>query len=188
MTFFAALTDLGQLYLRRGSSTEYPSQQSVHSLMIIREILYSIASGLRSLFYWVYVSQPPLCEQDSAPFLRSHSGSWQHWGTVGSVLRWTTLAVSLLLPVLQALWRTVDVLHEFGPVYDIENAVEIILSAVFIIKLLLNVWIVELSSRRQTLWQYFSVLSALLIGMGVGIGNLTHCESSSQDSGQSDRC
>jgi len=82
----------------------------------------------------------------------------------------------------------VDVLHEFGPVYDIENAVEIILSAVFIIKLLLNVWIVELSSRRQTLWQYFSVLSALLIGMGVGIGNLTHCESSSQDSGQSDRC
>ncbi|KAH8988890.1 hypothetical protein EDB92DRAFT_1947797 [Lactarius akahatsu] len=65
-------------------------------------------------------------------------------------------------------------MHEFGPVYDIEGAVEITTSAIFIIKLLLNAFLVEASSRRQTLYQYSSVVSALLINMGIGVGNLIH--------------
>lgn len=175
LTFFGALIDLGQLYLRHAHSTESPCQRFIPSLMIIREVLYSIASGLRFLFYWVFVSQPPLCEQDSARLLGIHSGSWLRWGLTGSFLRWTTLAASLSVSVLQALWRTVHPLHEFGPVYDIEGAVEITISAIFIVKLLLNVLVVEVPSRRrQTLWQYSSVLSALLINMGIGIGNLMH--------------
>lgn len=102
---------------------------------------------------------------------------------MGSFLRWTTLAASLSVPVLQVLWRTVHVMHEFGPVYDIEGAVEITVSAIFILKLLLNVFLVEVPSRRQTLWQYSSVMSALLINMGIGVGNLMHCESSAQEPG-----
>ncbi|KAH9082096.1 hypothetical protein EDB83DRAFT_2591750, partial [Lactarius deliciosus] len=171
LTFFGAVTDLGVLYLRHTHSTDSPSNRSIPSLTIIREVLYSIASGLRFLFYWVYVSRPPLCEQDSARF---HSGDWLRWGVMGSFLRWTTLAASLSVAVLQILWRTVYVMHEFGPVYDIEGAIEITTSAIFIIKLLLNVFLVEASSRRQTLCQYSSVVSALLINMGIGVGNLIH--------------
>ncbi|KAI9460897.1 hypothetical protein BJY52DRAFT_1168133 [Lactarius psammicola] len=174
LTFFGAITDLGQLYLRHTHSTESPSQRFIPSLTVIREVLFSIASGLRFLFYWVYVSQPPLCEQDSARFLSVHSGSWLRWGLTGSFLRWTTLAASLSVPVLQILWRTVHLMHDFGPVYDIEGAVEITLSAIFILKLLLNVLLVEVPSRRQTLWQYSSVTSALVINMAIGIGNLMH--------------
>lgn len=183
LTFFAALTDLALLYVLHVYSTDTPSQRSISSLTAIREVLYSIASGLRFLFYWVFVSRPPLCEQDSARFLSLHSGSWLRWGIMGSILRWTTLTASLSVLVLQALWRTVHRLHEFGPVYDIEGAVEITTSAIFIVKLFLNVLLVEVSSRRQTLWQYSSVLFALLINMGIGIGNLTHCELSSQEPG-----
>lgn len=187
LIFFGALADLGQLYLRHAYSTESPSPQAP-ALTIIREVLYSISSGLRFLFYWVFVSQPPLCEQDSAPFLSVHSGSWQRWGITGSFLRWTTLAASLSVLVFQVLWRTVPLMHEFGPVYDIEGAVEITTSAIFIVKLLLNVLLVEVSSRRQTLWQYSSVFSALFINTAIGIGNLMHCESSDQEPGWSDRC
>jgi hypothetical protein len=79
-------------------------------------------------------------------------------------------------------------MHDFGPVYDIDGAVEITTSAIFIVKLLLNVLLVEVSSRRQTLWQYTSVFSALSINMAIGIGNLAQCESSTQETGWSDRC
>ncbi|KAI9445220.1 hypothetical protein H4582DRAFT_1914059 [Lactarius indigo] len=174
LTFFGAITDLGQLYLRHTYPPDSPNQRFIPSLTIIREVLYGIASGLRFLFYWVYVSQPPLCEQDSARFLSIHSGSWLRWGVMGSFLRWGTLAASLSVPVLQILWRTVYVMHAFGPVYDLEGAVEVTTSAIFIIKLLLNVFLVEAPSRRQTLCQYSSMVSALLINMGIGVGNLMH--------------
>lgn len=188
MIFFGALADLGRLYLQHVYSTESSSPQAHHTLTIIREVLYSISSGLRFLFYWVFVSQPPFCEQDSAPFLSIHSGSWQRWGITGSFLRWATLAASLSVLVFQVLWRTVPLMHDFGPVYDIDGAVEITTSAIFIVKLLLNVLLVEVSSRRQTLWQYTSVFSALSINMAIGIGNLMQCESSNQETGWSDRC
>jgi hypothetical protein len=181
--FFGALTDLGQLYLRHAYSIEYPSPQAFHSLSIIRELLFSISSGLRFLFYWVFVSQPPLCEQDSAPFLSFHSGSWQRWGIAGSVLRLTTLSASFFVFLFQLLWRVVPLVHKFGPVYDIEGTVEITTSAIFIVKLLLNVLLVEEPSRRQTLWQYSSVISALFINMAIGIGNLAYCESSARETG-----
>lgn len=187
LTFFGALTDIALLYLLHQYSTD-PDQQSISSLTIFREILYSTASALRFLFYWVFIAQPPICEQDSARFLNLHSGSWLRWGATGSVLRWTTLAASLSVFLLQVLWRTVNRIHEFGPVYDIEGAVEITTSAIFIVKLFLNVLLVEVPSRRQTLWQYSSVLSALVINMGIGIGNLTHCKLSVQDPSRSDRC
>lgn len=184
--FFGALADLGQLYLQHAYSTEFSSSRA-HSLTIIREVLYSISSGLRFLFYWVFVSQPPFCEQDSAPLLGIHSGSWHRWGTTGSFLRWATLAASLSILVFQVLWRIVPLMHQFGPVYDIEGALEITTSAIFIVKLLLNVLLVEASSRRQTLWQYSSVFFALFINVAIGIGNLMHCESSDQERGLSDR-
>ena len=67
-------------------------------------------------------------------------------------------------------------LRKFGPVYDVESAFEITASAIFIIKLILNAMIVEETCRRETLWQYSLAMFALLINMGLGIGNLLDCK------------
>lgn len=143
------------------------------TLKTVREVLSSVASGLRFLYFWAFVSQPPLCEQGSGSFLRLHSGSWLHWGLTGTVLRWSTLLASLSIFVLQILWRTT---RKFGPVYNVESALEIGASGVYMVKLLLNSMIVEEDCRRETLWQYSTALFALFINLGVGVGNLLECK------------
>jgi hypothetical protein len=79
--------------------------------------------------------------------------------------------------ILQALWRLVHPLRRFGPVYDVESAFEITASGIYIIKLILNSMIVEAPCRRQALWQYSTAFVALLINLGLGIGNLLYCKS-----------
>jgi hypothetical protein len=106
-----------------------------------------------------------------------HSGSWLHWGLTGTVLRWSTLVASFSIFILQALWRLVHPLRRFGPVYDVESAFEITASGIYIIKLILNSMIVEAPCRRQALWQYSTAFFALLINLGIGVGNLLYCES-----------
>jgi hypothetical protein len=78
--------------------------------------------------------------------------------------------------VLQLLWRIVKTL-QFGPVYNVESALEITASGIYIIKLILNATIVEEPCRRQTLWQYTTAFVALLINLGIGVGNLLNCKS-----------
>ncbi len=177
-TFFAAIVDLTRVSLRHDNSSivQMEVEHITDALTTVREALSSIASGLRFLYFWAFVSQAPLCEQGSASFLRLHSGSWLHWGLTGTVLRWSTLVASVSIFVLQLLWRLADSLRRFGPVYDVENAFEITASGIYIIKLILNALIVEESCRRQTLWQYLTAFVALLINSGIGIGNLLHCE------------
>lgn len=177
-TFFAAIVDLARISLHKDNSILVQREVDglTHALAEAREALSSIASGLRFLYFWAFVAQAPLCEQSSASFLRLHSGSWLHWGLTGAVLRWSTLLASVSIFILQTLWRLVQSLRRFGPVYDVENSLEIMASGVFIIKLILNAMIVEEPCRRQTLWQYSMALSALLINMGLGIGNLLDCK------------
>lgn len=177
-TFFAAIVDLARASLRHDNS-KLVLQEEVNvtsALSTIRESLSSIASGLRFLYFWAFVSQAPLCEQGLISFLPMHSGSWLHWGLTGTVLRWSTLVASVSIFVLQALWRLVPALRRFGPVYDVESAFEITASGVYIIKLILNTLIVEESCRRQTLWQYSTAFFALIINAGIGIGNLLGCK------------
>jgi len=133
------------------------------------------------LFFWAYVSQPPLCEQGSASFLSIHSGNWLHWGLTGSLLRWSTLLASLMILILQSIWRTTGSLHKFGPVYDVDGAIEITASAIYMVKLLLNAMLVEPQCRRETLWQYSTAMFALFINMGIGVGNLIECKSFPQE-------
>jgi hypothetical protein len=152
-------------------------------LTTIREVLIGIATGLRFLFFWAYVSQPPLCEQASASFLTMHSGNWLRWGLTGSLLRMSTLVASVAVLILQSLWRTSKDLNEskdldrFGAVYFIDSGVEITASSIFIVKLILNVMIVEARCRRQTLWQYLATMLALFINMGIAIGQVVVCKS-----------
>jgi hypothetical protein len=92
------------------------------------------------------------------------------------MLRWSTLVASVSIFILQALWRLVRPLRRLGPVYDVESALEITASGIYIIKLILNAVIVEAPCRRQTLWQYSTVFFALLINLGIGVGNLLYCK------------
>jgi hypothetical protein len=172
------MVDLTQVSLRHSNSSLVQQEEDnvTHALKIVREVLSSIASSLRFLYFWAFVSQAPLCEQGLATFLPMHSGRWLHWGLIGTVLRWSTLVASLSIFVLQALWRLVHSLRRFGPVYDIESAFEITASGIYIIKLILNALIVDESCRRQTLWQYSTAFFALVINSGIGIGNLLDCK------------
>ncbi|KAH9985429.1 hypothetical protein BJV74DRAFT_575988 [Russula compacta] len=172
--FFSAVVDLARISVRSDNSTRLrkSTDRLNVSLIIAREVLTSTAFGLRFLHFWAFVSQPPLCERGSGSFLRLHSGSWVHWGLTGAVLRWTTLLASLSILVLQVIWRTVNPLRRFGPVYNIDGVLEIAASGIYMIKLLLNAMIVQVHCRRETIWQYSATLFALLLNLGIGIGNL----------------
>jgi hypothetical protein len=174
--FFAAILDLARISLLHDNTgpERHGTERTTHSLITIREGLSSVSAGLRFLYFWAFVSQPPLCELGTDSFLRLHSGNWLHWGLTGRVLRWTTLTSSIAILVLQAVWRLMT--RQFGPVYNVESSLEISTSVVYIVKLFLNSLIVEQTCRRQTLWQYSATLFALLINLGVGIGNLLLCE------------
>ncbi|KAH9982448.1 hypothetical protein BGW80DRAFT_1263354 [Lactifluus volemus] len=156
LLFFSAIVDVVRVYFIFDDNRAH--DQSLHRgvimfLITIREVLIGIATGLRFLFFWAYASEPPLCEQASASFLSMHSGNWLHWGLTGSLLRMSTLG-----------------LQSPGPVYFIDSGVEIIASSIFIVKLILNVMIVEERCRRQTLWQYLATMLALFVNMGIAIG------------------
>ena len=177
------MVDLTRASLQHSNSILVQQEEDnvIDALRAVREALSSIASGLRFLYFWAFVSQAPLCEQGLASFLPMHSGSWLQWGLIGTVLRWSTLVASFTIFVLQALWRLVHPLRKFGPVYDVESAFEITTSGVYIIKLILNALLVEESCRRQTLWQYSTAFFALIINSSIGIGNLLRCKLFLQD-------
>jgi len=178
-TFFAAIVDLARISLRHDNSGHVRSdtEKITRSLITAREALSSVAAGLRFLYFWAFVAQPPLCEQGSGSFLRLHSGSWLHWGLTGTVLRSSTFLASIAILVLQLLWRLVKSMRTLGPIYNVESGLEITASTIYIVKLLLNSTIVEPACRRETLWQYSTALFALFINLGVGIGNILYCES-----------
>jgi len=177
-TFLAAIFDLARISFKHenSSTTRKGTGKITRTLVDVREALSSVAFGLRFLYFWAFVAQAPPCEQGADSFLRLHSGSWLHWGLTGTVLRWTTFVASIAILVLQLLWRIVKTL-QFGTVYNVESALEITASGIYIIKLILNATIVDEPCRRQTLWQYTTAFVALLINLGIGVGNLLSCKS-----------
>lgn len=106
----------------------------------------------------------------------AHSGTWGRWGFVGLVLKWVLLAVALAISVLQIIWRIVPSANMFGAIYGAESAMEIVASAILLLKLLLNVCITPISPRYKALQNYSAMILALLFNLGVGIGNVITCE------------
>ena len=169
--------------LSRGRDEQSDSDDTaagVSSLISAREVFYAFANTLRFLFYWGFVAMIPLGE--TIPEGNSmHSGSWRRWGLIGLLLKWSTLIVLLIMTILQIIYRTVVALEKIGPVYEAEAALEIILSAVFILKLLLNTWArYPVSSTTQTkgkmLVQYAPAIVALLFSLWIAVGNVILCE------------
>jgi hypothetical protein len=161
----------------------------IGSLAKAREVLYAISVGLRFLFYWLFVAQPPrepLRRQDMTFWPRNllispshqiptHNGSWSRWGISSFVLGWLLLGMSLTIFMLQVLWRLVVPFRRFSAVYIAENTIQAVASALLIIKLLLNTLIPETPSRWGILTYYGAIIFALAVNMVTVIINLVQC-------------
>lgn len=180
MAFAASILDLVQVLGRGGRiSPGLINISPFLQIIISREIAYALSFGLRFLWFWGFVAcKPPAsAPQDK----RTHSGSWERWGLVGTVLRWVILPAILALTSLQILYRVYTPFAQYGPIYEAEGTLQITLSAVFILKLLLNAHVVSLdspsSSSSRTFLCYLPVLVSLLINLGIGVGNILDCKS-----------
>lgn len=190
LAFLAAIFDLSQI-LRRGVSETARGDglDTVAPLIVARELGFAFSIGTRFLFFWMFVAEPPRGELPPLPipddrrpnFItlysndRLHSGSWTRWGFLGTLLKWGLLIMTIAVPVLQAIWRIATEFTKFGPVYNVEGSLQIVLSSLFIIKILANIWLTTLTPWYTVFRDYSPVIFALGISLGLGIGNLLCC-------------
>ena len=153
------------------------------------KLLFSFGNGLRFFAFWTIVAQRPRGEAPIAQREKSsenilvldpsmHSGSWMRWGVIGIILKWLTAAIAVAITLMQILWRAVDEFDNLGPVYASENALEVVMSVIFIIKLCLNAAIADTPSRSRwmTLLDYTPLFVALMFNFAIGIGNIAVCK------------
>lgn len=151
--FAAAIFDLSQVVKRGYSDTlKNLDVSSVQLLIVLRDLSHSFSFGLRFVFFWAFVSEPPRGE---LPFVSMtdnrrpnfisldseeiiHSGNWARFRVLGVLVKWLLLAVIIGVVTLQILWRLVTALDDFGPVYFTDAGLQIGLSAVFMLKILYN--------------------------------------------------
>lgn len=189
--FIASILDLSQLLERGHHNVDLGIDlTTVTGLIVAREIGFSVSVGLRFFFYWLYVAEPPRGEivtpmplsPEATTFALgfkdgTHSGAWGRWGFIGVFLKWALLGITIVIGILQIIWRIVPADNLLGGVYAAEAALEIVVSALFILKLVLNIILTHVSPRSKVVKWYAAIAFALLINAGVGIGNVTYCES-----------
>ncbi|KAI0793382.1 hypothetical protein C8Q75DRAFT_558798 [Abortiporus biennis] len=175
LAFLAALFDLAQNLSRGRLAVDNGTGiASVFGLLIARDVFFSLSFGFRFLFLWGFVAQPPpgeSVEEDGV----MHSGAWGRWGFLGTVLKWVLAALCVAIPVLQILYRCITAFSQFGPIYEVENAMAIIVSALLILKLFLNLYLVGISgkvSRIRTFLCYLPMILAIMLGLSISIGNM----------------
>ncbi|KAI0374305.1 hypothetical protein BV20DRAFT_935787 [Pilatotrama ljubarskyi] len=177
LAFLAALFDLSQILIRGRQATDQGLDTGgVSGLVTAREVFYAFANGLRFLFYWGFVATIPLGETMPVG-TTMHSGSWRRWGILGILLKWSTLLLVILSTILQLVYRDVKVFEKISAVYEAESTLEIIVSAVFILKLLLNTWArfpaaSTVPSRGTMLIQYAPVIVCLMFSLWIAVGNV----------------
>lgn len=172
--FTASTLDLAQILQRGIRNTELGLQlDTVQPLIKTREIAYALSTSLRFLFFWIFVAEPPKAERDtSAARAGVHCGNWNAWGFLGRILQYSTLGLTLAVFALQVIWRIDSKFDGFTTVYAADSAIQIILSAVFVLKLLLNSAHLAIASKRTCLVDYMGFIASLCFGIGFGIANL----------------
>ncbi|OSD06087.1 hypothetical protein PYCCODRAFT_1464766 [Trametes coccinea BRFM310] len=177
LSFLAALFDLSQILIRGRQATDQGVDTAgVSGLITAREVFYALANGLRFLFYWGFVAVIPAGETIPEGTVM-HSASWQRWGLLGTLLQWATLLLLVLSTILQLVYRNVSAFEKIGAVYEAEGTLEIILSAVFILKLLLNSWArfstgSTMLPTSKVLAQYAPAMVALMFSFWIAVGNV----------------
>ena len=101
---------------------------------------------------------------------------------MGLVLKWSTLFFVFLITLFQLIFRDVPALNQIGPIYETAATVEMILSAVFILKLLLNTWArfsvgSTTPAKGKMLVQYAPIIVALMFSLWISLGNVILCKS-----------
>ncbi|EPQ60820.1 hypothetical protein GLOTRDRAFT_113349 [Gloeophyllum trabeum ATCC 11539] len=160
--------------------------QAAASTIVAREIFFALSIGARFIFFWAFVAERPRGEGSTDSIneakrpnfihmnsgLTLHSGSWDRWGVIGMILKWGLLGLSVSIPILQMIWRIVTAMATFGPVYDADGTLQIVGSALFVLKLLLNAWLSPDEVRWRVLCHYLVVIVALGINLALGAANL----------------
>ncbi|PBK77179.1 hypothetical protein ARMSODRAFT_265805 [Armillaria solidipes] len=178
LAFTASIFDLSQL-LARGSFNVVRGYDadSVRGLIDTREVSLALSVGFRFMFFWTFVAERPrgepppiLGKAEYVPRYHAHSASWQRWGYLGFILKWGLLALTVAIPIMQIIWRIVQ--DQFGLIYTVESTIEIVASSLFILKLFLNVFLSPLNPWWLWVLSYLGPIVALLISLGIGIGQL----------------
>ncbi|KAK0482266.1 hypothetical protein IW261DRAFT_1026439 [Armillaria novae-zelandiae] len=183
LAFAVSVFDLNQLSARSNHSVFLGfDADSVRGLFYTRELSLALSNGFRFMYFWMLVSErprdePPLTLQDPSakyePEYRRHSASWQRWGYLGFVLKWATLALTVVIPVMQIVWRIFQ--RHYGVAYTVESTIEIVASSLFILKLFFNAILSPVIHSLVSPWwlrflSYLGPIVALLISLGIGIG------------------
>lgn len=179
--FVGSILDIVQILVRGENAVNNGTDLgSVTAITTTREVFFSISFGFQFVFYWAFVSQPPVGELPAPRGVR-HSGSWEHWGIIGLIVQFTSLAASMVIPLLQILYRTVDEFENKGTLYNVTGAIQIVLSILFFLKLMYGVCIwaprtTNVLSKQKAIIVSIPVLASMLISMWLGVGNVAECE------------
>lgn len=181
LSFAAVVIDLTQILVRD------LTQPTVQPSITAREILLALSIGLRFLFYWLYVSEPPIEEPQPHSFqdrwinfltLTSqdniHSGNWARWGVSGSYAKVALLATIPAITALQIIWRVIQRYHIYGPVYAVNVTLEVVVSISLLLKLLFNTLPSTSIGRSHTFGEYGFPILALIFNIGISVGNLIY--------------
>lgn len=179
LSFAAVVIDLTQILIRD------MIQVTVHSLITAREVFLALSLGLRFLFYWLYVSEPPIGEPQSPSFQNRrnnfltlsshyniHSGNWARWGVSGWYAKVALLAAIPAITALQVIWRVIRRYHIYGSVYAVDVTLEVVLSISLLLKLLFNTVPTSSISQSHTFREYGCPILALMFNIGISVGNL----------------
>lgn len=182
LSFTAVIIDLTQILIRDLSHV------TVWPLVTTREILLALSLSLRFIFYWLYVTEPPIEEQPPHSFQAErinflslnpqdelHSGSWARWGVAGSYAKFASLATIPAITVLQIIWRVFQRYHDYSPVYAVDVTLEVIVSVLLLFKLLLNIVPTSSIPRAHTFRECGFPTLALIFNIGISIGGLVSC-------------
>jgi len=183
LAFAAAVLDLSQILACGDVHTD--KEVGVSGFINTREIFLALSVGFIYILFWTLVAQCP--PEESTRLLvgikrqhdargPSHSASWRRWGFIGITLKWISLLASISIPLLQILWRIVISQRKYGNLYVTESTIETVVSAMFILKLLLNIYLCPLPSRWRSSGRYVTYIFSLIISAGLGVGNLIICE------------
>lgn len=178
--FIAGILDLVEVLCRRRQTDETVlNNNPLLALTISREIAYALSFGLRFLFFWAYAGCPPPKDVKSSGTM--HCGSWSRWGLFGHILRWSLLVAVVAIASLQVTYRIYTPLRQIDLLHQIEGVVEVSVSAVFILKLLLNVYLANLDSagtisRLNVLLCYSPMIIALSMSVAIGAVDVIQCE------------
>ena len=113
-----------------------------------------------------------------------HCGKWERWGYIGFGLKWLTILICILIPILQIVWRVDPKHHQYDDLYVAASVFETAISIIFILKIFLNLSLTSLEERRQVFVDYTAPLCALATSTGHGIGNLVLCKWPIQSKGE----